>query len=76
MIIDDESTGDTAKNRIFSNLAGSNIEYKKKTNDVKRTVPNNVYQFIHTKLALIVESDDELTLDAINIIIETEKIWQ
>ncbi len=69
LVVDDGSTDDTeSKISIFIDKADFKIIYKKKNNGGKHTALNFAYQFIDTDLTFIVDSDDELTSDAISTI--------
>lgn len=74
LIIDDGSTDDTEKRvEHFGELADFKINYKKKENGGKHTALNFSYQYIETELTFIVDSDDELTTDAISTILTVDK---
>ena len=69
LIIDDGSVDNT--DAVIENCkhkANFKIVYKKKVNGGKHTALNYAYQYIDTKLTFIVDSDDELTKDAISTI--------
>lgn len=72
LIVDDGSsdgTEDIVNN--FKKDADFQINYKKKSNGGKHTALNFAYQFICTEWVFIVDSDDELTPDAVKTILET-----
>ncbi len=70
LIVDDGSTDDTEMLiKSLINLAKFKIIYKYKLNGGKHTALNYGYKFINTKLTFIVDSDDILTRDAIDRIL-------
>lgn len=72
LIIDDGSEDDTEKNvEQMKTEADFPIYYYKKENGGKHTALNYAYQFIHTPLTFIVDSDDTLTVNAISAINNT-----
>ena len=74
LVIDDGSTDNTeAEVKEFIKESNIQIQYKKKDNGGKHTALNFSYQFIDTELTFIVDSDDELTKDAISTIISIDK---
>lgn len=72
LIVDDGSEDDTGKYvEQMKAEADFPICYCKKRNGGKHTALNYSYQFIHTPLTFIVDSDDTLTADAISAIQNT-----
>ncbi len=67
MIIDDGSTDNTEK--IIDSFKGLDIEYIKKDNGGKHTALNMGFKLINTELVIIVDSDDQLTNNAVNLIL-------
>jgi glycosyltransferase involved in cell wall biosynthesis len=72
VIIDDGSTDGTEEEvNGFKQKSDFEIIYKKKDNGGKHTALNIGYKYINSPLTFIVDSDDYLTHDAIQIIINT-----
>ena len=77
MIVDDGSTDDTFD--IVSRLKGNSsfeIIYLQKTNGGKHTALNFGIKEINTELTLIVDSDDTLTEDAVQIILDVHERYK
>lgn len=67
LIVDDGSSDDTdAYVKQMKETVDFPISYYKKENGGKHAALNYAYQFIHTPLTFIVDSDDFLTADAIS----------
>lgn len=77
LIIDDGSD-DSTKIEVekFCEAADFKIEYQYKANGGKHTALNHAYSFILTDLTFIVDSDDELTSDAIETIEKTHAMYK
>lgn len=70
MIIDDGSTDNTYEIvEEFINTSDFSIKYFYKTNGGKHTAINFGLNFVDTELVMIVDSDDYLTIDAVETII-------
>ena len=76
-VVDDGSSDDTEK--LVNNLklsAPFPIRYLKKENGGKHTALNVGVKYINSDLTFIVDSDDTLTSDAIQIIIDTHEKYR
>lgn len=77
LIIDDGSEDDT-QDVVSSWLTENKIDilYKKKINGGKHTALNFSYQFVSTPLIFIVDSDDQLTRNAISTIVSKYNLYK
>lgn len=72
LIIDDGSTDNTEKVvEKFKKIANFTIRYYKKENGGRHTALNYSYKFIKSKYVINLDSDDELTSNALQILYDT-----
>lgn len=72
LIIDDGSTDGTGELiETFVQMADFEIEYHWKENGGRHTAVNYSYEFLQTEYVVTLDSDDELTDDAVNLILNT-----
>ena len=78
IVVDDGSTDDTEEimKRITDTVKEFHVTYIKKENGGKHTALNASHPYIRGKYVLILDSDDQLTVDAVEIVLQNWREYE